>query len=268
MDGRFYRTELLIGTDAAARLASSHVAVFGMGGVGSYAVEGLARAGVGKLTLVDFDKIGLTNINRQIMALSSSVDRPKVQVMAERVLEINPYCQVAANESFFARESIGELLRNEYDLVIDAIDSFNPKTTLIVETIKNGIPLISAMGAASKIDPTQIRVGDIGETSICPLARRMRKRLRSLGIVSGLTVVYSLEPPIMPYHPDSIPEARREVTLKRGRPRMIQGSIGYITAIFGMTLAGLAIQKLTGLKTARESHEEPTKSVEDLSPRL
>lgn len=250
---RFYRTELLIGPDALKKLEGAHVAVFGMGGVGSYAVEGLARAGVGRLTLVDFDTIGRTNLNRQIMALESTIGRPKVDAMGDRVLDINPACVVERHQVFFDREQIAGLLQRPYSLVIDAIDSFNPKITLMVETVKAGLPLLSAMGAAAKIDPTRVKACDISETTICPFARRIRKRLRSFGIERGITVISSVEPPIMPYHPDEIPGERREVTLTRGRPRMIQGSIGYMTAIFGMMLAGVAVQRLTGLATASQT---------------
>ncbi|HOT27855.1 MAG TPA: tRNA threonylcarbamoyladenosine dehydratase [Candidatus Ozemobacteraceae bacterium] len=250
---RFYRTELLIGPDALKKLEGAHVAVFGMGGVGSYAVEGLARAGVGHLTLVDFDTIGRTNLNRQIMALESTIGRPKVDAMGDRVLDINPACVVERHQVFFDREQIAGLLQRPYSLVIDAIDSFNPKITLMVETVKAGLPLLSAMGAAAKIDPTRVKACDISETTICPFARRIRKRLRSFGIERGITVISSVEPPIMPYHPDEIPGERREVTLTRGRPRMIQGSIGYMTAIFGMMLAGVAVQRLTGLATASQT---------------
>jgi len=250
---RFYRTELLIGPGALNKLEGAHVAVFGMGGVGSYAVEGLARAGVGHLTLVDFDTLGRTNLNRQIMALESTIGRPKVDAMGDRVIDINPVCVVERHQVFFDREQIAGLLQRPYSLVIDAIDSFNPKITLMVETVKAGLPLLSAMGAAAKIDPTLVKACDISETTICPFARRIRKRLRSFGIERGITVVSSVEPPIMPYHPDEIPGERHEVTLTRGRPRMIQGSIGYMTAIFGMMLAGIAVQRLTGLSTASQT---------------
>jgi len=252
-DASFYRTELLIGPDALKKLEEAHVAVFGMGGVGSYAAEGLARAGVGHLTLVDFDTIGRTNLNRQIMALESTIGRPKVEAMGDRVLDINPACVVDRHQTFFDREQIATLLKRPYSLVIDAIDSFNPKITLMVETVKSGLPLLSAMGAAAKIDPTMVTACDISETRICPFARRIRKRLRNFGIERGITVVASVEPPIMPYHPDEIPGERCEVTLTRGRPRMIQGSIGYMTAIFGMMLAGVAVQRLTGLTTAAQT---------------
>ncbi|HNW36544.1 MAG TPA: ThiF family adenylyltransferase, partial [Candidatus Ozemobacteraceae bacterium] len=189
----------------------------------------------------------------QIMALESTIGRPKVDAMAERVLDINPACIVERHRVFFDHEQIATLLKRPYSLVIDAIDSFNPKITLMVETVKSGLPLLSAMGAAAKIDPTRVTACDISETKICPFARRIRKRLRSFGIERGITVVASVEPPIMPYHPDEIPGERREVTLTRGRPRMIQGSIGYMTAIFGMMLAGVAVQRLTGLSTAAQT---------------
>lgn len=252
-DNRFYRNELLIGTEAQGRLRNAHVVVFGLGGVGSYCVEGLARAGIGALTLVDFDTIGLTNLNRQIMATTATIGQEKPQAMADRVLSINPDCRVTPIRSFFDREQLGALLSQPFDLVVDAIDSFNPKITLIVEALARGYRLLSSMGAAAKIDPTCIRVTDLAKTEFCPFARRIRKRLRTHGIKGGFQVVWSTEVPILPFHPDEVKTDTREVTLKRGRPRMVQGSIGYITGIFGMTLAGLAIREITGLKTARET---------------
>lgn len=252
MNDRFFRTELLIGQKSLAKLNKSHIAIFGLGGVGSFAVEGLARTGVGNLTIVDFDTVGESNINRQVMALSSTIGKEKTTAMRERIFEINPQCKVFPHPVFFAREKIQELLSQNYDLVIDAIDSFNPKITLLVETLKKGIPIISGMGAASKIDPSRIRVEDISRTTICPLARRIRKRLKGFGIEKGVTVVFSVEPPITAFKPDSIGKNQCEVTLKRGRPRTVQGSISYIPAIFGMTLAGLAVQIIIGFRGATE----------------
>lgn len=231
-------------------MREADVAVFGMGGVGSFAAEGLARAGIGGLTLVDFDTIGETNINRQVMACYSNIGKRKVDAMAERVLDINPDCRVEAQAIFFDHEQIDLLLGRPFRIIVDAIDSFNPKITLIHSALEHKVPVVSAMGAASKIDPSMIRAGDISQTTICPFARRIRKRLKSFGITTGVPVVYSVEPPIMPFHPSEIEENSREVTLKRGRERMIQGSISYIPAIFGMTLAGMVVQTITGKQIA------------------
>lgn len=253
MDNRFHRTELLIGPEAVDKLKNSHVAVFGMGGVGSYAVEGLARAGVGHLTIMDFDSVGISNINRQNIALSETVGLPKVDVMEARIRSINPECKITKIHDFFCEDNCDQILNHDYHAVVDAIDSFNPKITLIVETLKRKIPLFAAMGAAGKIDPSMIRMGDVSKSNICPLARRVRKSLRSYGISSGFKVVYSIEPPILPFSPYEIEEEKQEVSLNRGRPRMVQGSISYLTALFGLSLSGMVVQELTGYFTARES---------------
>lgn len=253
MDKRFHRTRLLLGDEAVAKLKQAHVAIFGLGGVGSYSAEGLARAGIGKLTIVDFDVVGLTNINRQNIALENTVGLAKTQVMAERIRLINPECEVESRQVFFCEDNSDELLAPDYSAVIDAIDSFNPKIRLIVESMKRGLPLFSAMGAAGKIDPTQVRVADIAASTICPLAKRVRKRLRAFDIETGFDVVYSLEPPVLPFSPDLIEDDQKEFSLKRGRERMIQGSISYLTAIFGLTLAGEVIKKISGFGTARET---------------
>lgn len=256
MDNRFHRTLLLLGEEGAGRLQAAHVAVFGLGGVGSYACESLARAGVGRITIVDFDKVGVTNINRQNLAFSDTVGRPKVEVMAERIALINPDCQVTALSEFFCEENSDQILAGGFDAVVDAIDSFNPKIRLLVESLRLGLPIFSAMGAAGKIDPAKIRVGDISESTICPMARRIRKRLRAFAIETGIRVVYSIEPPILPFSPETIEADKKEFSLKRGRERMIQGTISYLPALFGLTLAGMVVQHLTGFNTARETRKE------------
>ena len=253
MDNRFHRTELLIGEQAHKKLQQSHIAVFGLGGVGSYAAEGLARAGVGRLTIIDFDQVNTTNINRQNIALTGTVGRPKTEVMAERIAMINSECQVTALQEFYSEDNSEQLLKHDYAAVIDAIDSFNPKIRLLVDCLRWEIPVFSAMGAAGKIDPGQIRVGDISDSTICPLARRVRKILRGHDIETGFQVVYSIEPPIMPFSHTIIPADQKEPGLQRGRERMIQGTISYMPAIFGLTLAGMVVQHLTGFKTARET---------------
>lgn len=253
MDNRFHRTSLLLGEEAQAKLQKAHVAVFGLGGVGSFAAESLVRTGVGQVTIVDFDQVNPTNINRQNIALTGTVGRPKTEVMAERIAQINDECKVVALQEFFSEDNSARLLTAEYSAVIDAIDSFNPKIRLLVDCLRLQIPVFSAMGAAGKLDPSQIRVGDISHSTICPLARRVRKILRGHNIESGIPVVYSIEPPIMPFSHTIVPEAQKENSLLRGRERMIQGSISYLPAIFGLTLAGMVVQHLTGFKTARDT---------------
>lgn len=253
MDNRFHRTELLLGNEALKTVKDAHVAVFGLGGVGSYAAEALARAGVGRLTIIDFDQVNPTNINRQNIALTTTIGRPKVEVMAERIALINPECQVTRIHEFFSDENSRQILDRGFSAVVDAIDSFNPKIRLLVDCLHLQIPVFSAMGAAGKIDPTQVRVGDISHSTICPLARRVRKILRGHDIETGFQVVYSIEPPIMPYSHTIIPADQKEPSLTRGRERMIQGTISYMPAIFGLTLAGMVVQHLTGLRTARET---------------
>ncbi len=253
MDNRFHRTELLLGSNGLEKLRQSHVAVFGLGGVGSFAAESLVRAGVGRITVVDFDQINPTNINRQNLALVSTIGRAKTEVMAERIALINDECQVTPLHEFFSEDNSDKILSSEFSAVVDAIDSFNPKIRLLVDCLRLQIPVFSAMGAAGKIDPSQIRVGDISQSTICPLARRVRKILRGYKIESGIQVVYSIEPPIMPFSHTIVPAEQKEPSLSRGRERMIQGTISYLPAIFGLTLAGMVVQHLTGFNTARET---------------
>src|SRR5665647_397096 len=197
MLNEFSRTELLIGKEALRKLAASRVAVFGIGGVGSYAVEGLVRSGVGKLVLVDHDDICLTNINRQLHATHKTLGKPKVEVMRDRILEINPQAEVEIYQCFYMPEQAEELVRADYDYIIDAIDTVTAKIDLVVQAQKKGIPIISCMGAGNKLDPSRFEISDIYNTSVCPLAKVMRKELRKREIAS-LKVVYSKEEPITP----------------------------------------------------------------------
>ena len=190
---RFSRTEVLLGRDGLDRLRKSRVVICGIGGVGSYAAEALGRAGVGQITLVDFDDICLTNVNRQLHALSSTVGQPKVEVMAARLRDINPQAEIIPVKAFFSRANAEELLSPRPDYVLDAIDHFTAKTALITICREQGIPVVSSMGAANKLDPTKIQVADIAETRNCRMARSMRKILRRAGIVSDIQVVYSTE---------------------------------------------------------------------------
>ncbi len=251
MDGKFHRTKLLIGNEAFESLKKAHVAVFGLGGVGSYAIEGLVRAGVGHLSLIDFDEVGPTNINRQCFATVDSVGKHKTEMALKRINEINPACKATPIKKYYDKLNSHEILTNDFDLVIDAIDSFNSKVELLVECKRLGIPVLSAMGAGGKLDPAQVRVGDISKTTICPLARRLRKHLRQHGIHKGIQTVYSLEPAVSPHSHKEIEQEHKD-TLE-GYDRMIMGSISYIPAIFGFYLCGLAVQHLTGIKTGQES---------------
>ena len=253
MSNIFQRTNLLLGPDAVEVLSKSHVAIFGLGGVGSFAAESLVRSGIGEITIIDFDSVGESNINRQSLAFTDTISKPKVDLMEVRAKRINENCIVNKYAEFFADDTSDRLLTKEYDAVLDAIDSFNPKIHLITECIKREIPIFSAMGAAGKIDPSQVRVADISKTTICPLAKRIRKKLKSFGITEGFQVAYSIEPPILPFDPKLLPENNQEETMQRGRLRLVQGTVSYMPAIFGLTLSGMVVQHLTGFKTARET---------------
>lgn len=249
---RFSRMELLVGKDGLTRLAQSSVAVFGIGGVGSYAAEALARAGVGRLTLVDFDEICLTNVNRQIHALDGTIGRPKVQVMAERCRAIHPRIAVEPLQMFYDAQSSSDLLGRGFDQVLDCIDHITAKLHLLQRCHELGLPVISSMGAANKLDPTQVKVADLFHTQKCRLARILRKNLRKRGISRGIKVVYSTEE----YRPlsqesavcaeDCICPNREDQRWSCTDRRVILGSSSYIPPIFGLTMAGEVIRTLLG----------------------
>ncbi len=247
----FSRTELLIGSDGLDNLHNRHVLICGIGGVGSYAAEAIGRSGVGKITLVDFDDICLTNINRQIHALRSTVGRLKVDVMAERLSDINPDAEIIPIGKFFSRENAEQLLSSRPDYVLDAIDHFTAKAELIRCCIAMNIPVISSMGAANKLDPTQIRVDDISASKNCRMARSMRKILRQSGIENGVKVVYSTELH-REINTDSssacgsncICPNNDDQRFSCGHRRVILGSIAYIPSIFGLTMAGVVVNEL------------------------
>ena len=192
---RFSRGEMLIGKEAAEKLARCHVAVFGLGGVGSYTAEALARAGVGELTVVDNDEISITNINRQLYALTSTVGMKKTQVAAERIKDINPECKVNIIDGFYLEENSADFFEGGYDYIADAVDTVQAKLSLAAESQRRGIPLISCMGTGNKLDPTRFQVADIAKTSVCPLCRVMRVQLKKRGVAHH-TVVYSTEEPL------------------------------------------------------------------------
>jgi tRNA A37 threonylcarbamoyladenosine dehydratase len=237
---RFERLELLVGSDGLQRLKNASVAVIGVGGVGSYAAEALARAGIGRLTLIDFDRIAVSNINRQIHAMEQTVGRVKVQAMAERCLSINPEAEVRPIEAFFSADTSAELLDGGYDYLCDCIDSITAKLHLIESCMNNSIPVISAMGAANKLDPSLIRVGDLARTQTCRMARIMRKELGRRGIRRGVKVVYSLEE----YRALNTEAPQDYDTTTGHRPRVTLGSSSYIPPIFGLTMAGEVIREL------------------------
>ena len=216
------------------RLQHSTVAVFGVGGVGSYAVEALARAAVGRLVLVDFDTVCASNINRQIHALEETVGQVKVEVMARRCRSINPQLKVEAHHKAYAAETSEELLGAGYDYVLDCIDNISAKLHLIQSCFERGLPIISSMGAANKLDPAQVQVADISATKKCRLARTMRKELRKRGIERGIKVVYSTEE----FRPLTGPDAAQR--------KPLLGSSSYLPPLFGLTMAGVVIRELIG----------------------
>ncbi len=241
---RFCRIEQLLGREALAKLAAARVAVFGLGAVGSYAVEALARAGVGHLRLVDCDVIRPSNFNRQLYALESTLDRPKTDVARARVLDINPACDVEIHPVFVEEANAEALLAGPLDAVIDAIDSVSPKVALIAAAVRAGHKVVSSMGAATRTDPLAVRVGDIAATEICPLARFIRKKLRKHGIERGVTCIYSLEPARNKAAPagDEEPD-----TFVKGRPRKPIGSLSYMTGLFGLLAAHQALRLIVDL---------------------
>ena len=244
--------KLLVGGDGMSKLQTARVAIFGIGGVGSYAAEALARAGVGELTLVDFDEICVTNVNRQIHALSSTIGQQKVEAMAERCRQINPQAEVVPIHRFYDAEASDELLGPGYDYVLDCIDHITAKLHLLESCVQRKLPIISSMGAANKLDPTQIRVADISKTEKCRLARIIRKELRKRHIAKGVQVVYSTEE-FRPLSDETAVCAENCVCPNKEEQRwscddrrVILGSSSYIPPIFGLTMAGEVIRKLVG----------------------
>ncbi|MEX1200938.1 MAG: tRNA threonylcarbamoyladenosine dehydratase [Methylophaga sp.] len=233
----FERTHILIGDTGIERLQNSHVFLAGMGGVGSYTAEALARMGVGKLTLVDHDVVSGSNLNRQLVALKSTVGKLKADVMAARISDIHPDCQLTLVTDFLTPDSIPQMLDNGYDVIIDAIDSMSSKSALLETAWRMQLPVFASMGAGGKLDPTQVRTGDLMDTSICKLAKQLRSQLRKRGVGRGVQTVYSLEPPLPPLPPEQV---------SRGRARAVNGTVSYMPSIFGLTLAGLVINHIIG----------------------
>ena len=232
MPEQFSRTELLLGHEAMEKLAGSRVAVFGIGGVGGYVVEALARSGVGALDLIDNDKVALSNINRQIIATMKTVGMDKVDAAKERILDINPDCKVSTYKTFYMPDTADQFDFTKYDYVVDAIDTVTGKLTIIENAKKAGVPVISSMGAGNKLDASAFEVADLYKTSVCPLAKVMRRECKKRGIRS-LKVVYSKEEPV-----------KSSAVLTEGG-RNIPGSIAFAPSSAGLVIAGEVIKDLT-----------------------
>ena len=245
---QFSRTELLLGKPALDTLRRSRVAVFGIGGVGSFTVEALARAGVGRFLLVDDDLVCLTNLNRQLIALHSTVGRPKVEVMAERVRDINPDAEVETFKTFYLPENADTFDLSRCDYIVDAVDTVSAKVELAVRAGQAGIPIISCMGAGNKLDPTRFEVADLFETSVCPLCKVMRKEVKRRG-VERLKVVYSREEPLMPVETEAI-SCRHHCVCPKGATRTctvrhrVPGSVSFVPSVAGLIIAGEVIRGL------------------------
>lgn len=236
MEEWLQRTSLLLGAEQVARLQSSRILVVGVGGVGAYAAEMLVRAGVSSMTIIDSDEVSPFNINRQLVALHSTVGKIKVEVLAQRLTDINPTLQLSARAQYLEVDGVEALLQEGYDFVVDAIDTVAPKVALLAACMRQGIAVVSSMGAGARLDPSQIQYADIANTSICGLARAVRSRLRKMGIRGKLPVVFSTEVPRA--------EAVQEVTGERNK-RTTVGTVSYMPAIFGCYLASYVIRKLT-----------------------
>lgn len=254
MLNQFSRTELLFGREAMEKLAASRVAVFGIGGVGGYTVEALARSGIGALDLIDDDRICLTNINRQILATRNSVGKYKVDEAEQRILSINPKCAVTTYKTFYLPDTEVQFDFTQYDYIVDAIDTISGKLALIVNAQAVGTPIISSMGAGNKLDPTAFRVADIYKTTVDPLARVIRRECRKRGI-DHLKVVYSQEEAIRPIEDMEIscrnhcicpPGTARKCTARRDIP----GSNAFVPSVVGLIIAGEVIKDLTGVRGA------------------
>lgn len=230
------RTELLIGTEAQEKLKKSSVLIVGLGGVGGMACEAICRAGVGKMTIIDRDVITETNINRQIIALTSTLGQSKAEVLAARLKDINPGLQLRVISNWLDKSNMTQILLGEkFDYVVDAIDTLSPKVYLLKTCVENGIKVVSAMGAGGKTDPTKVKIDDISKTSYCPLARAVRQRLLKMGIKSGVQVVFSTE------------ESNKESVIKTDEKykKSTTGTISYMPNLFGLMVASVVIRELT-----------------------
>lgn len=250
METQFSRTEILIGKEAVRRLSASRVAVFGVGGVGGYVCEALVRSGVGAFDLIDSDRVALSNLNRQIVALHSTIGQYKVDVMRERMLAINPQVKVNVHKCFFLPENAQQFPFSEYDYVVDAVDTVTAKIALVMKCREAGVPIISSMGAGNKLDASLFQVADLFQTKVCPLAKVMRRECKKRGI-KNLKVVYSEEMPLTP----GISEAEEQTALhadkqspdtaaEGSRRRSVPGSVAFVPSVAGLILAGEVVKDL------------------------
>lgn len=233
MKEKFMRTGLLIGEEGLDKLENSRVAVFGVGGVGGFVVEALARSGVGYIDIIDRDEVSESNINRQIIATTRTIGRPKVEVMRERILEINPEAVVRAYQCFYMPETAEQFDFSQYDYVVDAVDTVTAKIEIVMQAKQHNVPVISSMGAGNKLDPTRFEVADIYKTSVCPLARVMRRELKKRG-VKKLKVVYSKEEAMTPL-----------VQLSDESKKVIPGSSAFVPSVAGLIIAGEVVKDLS-----------------------
>ncbi len=235
MEEMYARTAMLLGEEAIEKLKSSRVAVFGIGGVGGYVAEALVRAGVGTLNLIDNDVVCESNLNRQIIATRSAIGQPKVEVMASRIKDINPKCKVNVHQCFYLPETAGQFDFSKYDYVVDAIDTVTGKIQLVMQAKAAGVPIISCMGTGNKLDPTRLEIADIYKTSVCPLAKVMRRELKTRG-VDSLKVLYSKEEPRKPVitYESDVPETRRATP----------GSVSFVPSVAGLIIAGEVVKDI------------------------
>lgn len=242
MENQFSRTELLFGTMAMEKLAGARVAVFGIGGVGGYTVEALVRSGIGEIDLIDSDTVSLTNLNRQIIATKSSIGKYKVDVMQDRIMDINPDVKVHVHKCFYLPETKDQFDFSQYDYVVDAVDTVTAKLQIVEEAEAAGVPVISSMGAGNKLDPAAFQVADIYKTSVCPLAKVMRRELKKRGI-KKLKVVYSQELPVMP-DPELLSSYSEEVSPLAPQKRSVPGSVAFVPSVAGLIIAGEVLKDL------------------------
>lgn len=247
MSNEFSRTEILLGKEAMDKLSDARVAVFGVGGVGGYTVEALARSGIGTIDVIDSDTVDITNINRQIIATKDTVGRNKVDVIKERILSINSSCKVNVHKCFYLPETKDSFNFSEYDYIVDAVDTVTAKISLVMEANDKNVPIISSMGAGNKLNPAEFEVADIYKTSVCPLAKVMRKELKNRGI-KKLKVVYSKEQPIKPDTIETQPTMCCEggvcKIIDRPTKREIPGSIAFVPSVVGLIIASEVIKDL------------------------
>jgi tRNA threonylcarbamoyladenosine dehydratase len=251
---QFSRTELVFGTEGVELLKHKTVAVLGAGGVGSFTMEALARTGIGRLILIDKDVSDITNINRQLPSLHSTIGLSKVEVMKERISDINPNCEVIAHQSFFLEDTQDILFQHSLDYVVDAIDLVTAKILLIRECVARNIPIVSSMGAANKIDPTRFRVLDISKTRVDPIAKILRRELKKHGIFHGVKTVCSTESPRPPLESvrKTIVSPETEATSKFRKQKMPPASTAYVPSVCGLILASVVIHDLTGVHPEKE----------------